>query len=174
VLAGYGYAALVATRSPVVRRALVTILAFGLLAEYHAPIELSDYANRPSPIYRMLARQPRGVVAEFPVPRSDNLPRDEAEYAYMSTFHWFPLINGYSGVYPPSYLTRIDRMRGFPDAASMLQLRGSGVRYVIVHASAYPPPLFGRLRERIQADGSLTELGSFDDAHGPAVLYELR
>jgi hypothetical protein len=122
----------------------------------------------------MLARQPPGVVAEFPVPHADTLPGDEAEYAYMSTFHWFPLVNGYSGNYPPSYLARLDRLTNFPDDRSIRQLRQDNVAYVVVHGSAYPGPVFENLRERIQLDGALVELGAFNDAEGRAVLSRLR
>jgi len=76
------------------------------------------YPNVPPPLYAWLAQQPRGVVAEFPMPVPEALPGDEARYAYMSTFHWMPGVNGYSGYYPPSYLTRIDRLREFPIARS--------------------------------------------------------
>ena len=105
----------------------MTALALGLIAEYHVAFELAAYANTAPPVYRILAHQPRGVVAEFPVPRADALPGDDAEYAYMSTFHWFPLVNGYSGIYPPSYLARLEQLAGFPDDRSIRQLRRDGV-----------------------------------------------
>ena len=174
VLAAYGYQALVESRSAAIRAALATVLALGLLAEYHVTFGLAAYANAASPIYRILAHHPRGVVAEFPVPRVDALPGPDAEYAYMSTFHWFPLVNGYSGNYPPSYLARLDRLRDFPDDRAIAQLRRDGVTYVIVHGSSYPGPALGELRARIAAGGSLIELGSFDDVEGPAVLYRLQ
>ena len=89
-------------RAPVVRRgrssASLALRAPGRVPR-HARAR-RRIANATPPVYRMLAQQPRGVVAEFPVPRADALPGDEPEYAYMSTFHWFPLVNGYSGIYP--------------------------------------------------------------------------
>jgi len=108
------------------------------------------------------------------VPRADALPGDEAEYAYMSTFHWFPLVNGYSGIYPPSYLARLDRLRNFPDETSMVQLRRDGVRYVILHGSGYPQAEFADVLTRIQAGNALAALGSYNDAEGHAVLYVMR
>jgi hypothetical protein len=92
----------------------------------------------------------------------------------MSTFHWFPLVNGYSGIYPPSYLARLERLRDFPDERSIVQLRRDNVAYVIMHGSSYPAPAFGELRGRIRDAGDLVELGAFDDAEGHAVLYRLR
>ena len=174
VLAAYGYTALLECRSIRTRAALLTVLALGLLVEYRTGIALTPYANAAPPIYRMLAQQPRGVVAEFPVPRPDTLPGDEAEYGYMSTFHWFPLVNGYSGIYPASYLARLERLADFPAGPSILQLRLDGVRYVIVHGSAYPGVAFDELRGRIADTGVLAEVGAFDDYEGHAVLYRLR
>src|SRR4029079_19104244 len=93
-----------------------------LMAEYRTRLSLEPYANAAPAVYRFLAMQPPGIVCELPVPQPDSLPGHDAEFAYMSTFHWFPLVNGYSGSYPPSYLWRIDRLSDFPDSASIYQL----------------------------------------------------
>jgi hypothetical protein len=174
VLAAYGYHALVQRRPPLVRAALVTALAFGLIAEYRVVFELAAYANTAPPVYRVLAGQPRGVVAEFPVPRLDALPGEDAEYSYFSTFHWFPIVNGYSGTYPPTYIARLVELAAFPDDRSIRQLRRDDVTYVIFHGSSYTGPAFGDMRNRIALGGVLVELGAFDDAEGRAVLYRLR
>src|SRR6185436_15280192 len=97
-----------------VRVVVAAALALVLVAEYRVRFPLMSYPNAAPPIYRVLAQQPPGVVAEFPAPRADALPGDDPEYAYMLTFHWFPLVNGYSGVYPRSYLARLDRLLDFP------------------------------------------------------------
>jgi len=174
VLAAYGCQALVQRRSAIVRAALVAGLTLGLIAEYHVTVGLSAFANTVPPVYRVLASQPRGIVAEFPMPRADALPGDDAEYSYLSTFHWFPLVNGYSGTYPPSYLARLEQVRGFPDDRSIIQLRRDNVTYVIVHGSAYPGGAFGAVRSRIATGSALVELGPFNDVGGHAVLYRLR
>jgi hypothetical protein len=83
-------------------------------------------------------------------------------------------VNGYSGVYPPSYLSRLERLRNFPDPTSMIQLRRDGVRYLIVHAAGYPADVFAELQARLHADLFLSELGRFDDGDAPAVLYQMR
>ena len=108
----------------------------------------------------------------MPVPEA--LPGDEARYAYLSTFHWMPLVNGYSGYYPPSYLTRIDRLRAFPGAGSTDVLRRAGVRYVIVHASAYPAGGAGEILIALSTDLSFSQLGHWNDGHGDAVVFRLR
>jgi hypothetical protein len=156
------------------RYAMVLALALGLLAEYHAPFELSPYSSVAPPLYRYLARQPRGVVAEFPLPRADALPGYDPEYAYMSTFHWFPIVNGYSGMYPRSYLVRLARLANFPDQRSLAQLRADDVRYVILHARGYLPADFEALHSRMATGGTFVELGSYNDADGMAVLFTMR
>jgi hypothetical protein len=174
VLAAYGYQAIVEGRGRIVRLSMAAALVLALLAEYRVTFPLMSFPNAAPPIYRVLAQQPRGVVAEFPAPRADALPGDDPEYAYMSTFHWFPLVNGYSGVYPRSYLARLDRLLDFPDARALAQLRRDNVAYVVLHGLAYPEPEFRALRVRLQLDGALVELAAFDDAKGRAVLYGLR
>lgn len=174
VLAGYGYALLVSERSRVVRSAVAAVLVIGLLAEYRTAIPLEAYPNAAPPVYRFLATQPRGIVAEFPVPQLGALPGYDAEFAYMSTFHWFPLVNGYSGMYPPSYLGRLDRLSDFPGPGAIEQLRRDAVRYVIVHVFHYPPPEWVPLLRSLDGSNDFIQLGRFDDGNGPAFVYRLR
>ena len=173
VLAAYGYTAVAEGRRAVTRAAITGMFALGLLAEYRTTSVLVEYPNTAPPIYRLLARLPRGVVAEFPVPRPDTLPGPDAQYGYMSTFHWFPLVNGYSGIFPASYLARLERLQRFPDPRSIAQLRQDNVLYVVIHGSSFQGTAFSELRERITASGAFVELGAFNDAEGPATLYRI-
>ena len=54
---------------------------------------------------------------------SSNLPGPDPVYAYMSTFHWQPLLNGYSGYYPRPHLQRLDVLTRFPDPRAIARLR---------------------------------------------------
>jgi hypothetical protein len=173
VLAGYGYRALAAGRSLMWRAGLLTVCTLALMAEYSVHVTLELYQNTTPPVYRLLASQPRGVVAEFPMPRANSLPGWDPQYAYFSTFHWFPLVNGYSGVYPPSYLARLNRMPGFPDETSCRQLRRDRVRYVVVHAAGYERDELYKVREGIERSCNCVQLGGFSDGNGDAWLYRL-
>ena len=133
VLAGYGYRALVANARLPVRVAVCAVICCALLAEYRVHLALTEYSNTAPAPYRFLSTLPRGVVAEIPFADPGRLPGDDPYYTYGSTYHFFPLVNGYSGVYPKSYLARAARMQRFPDATSIEQLRRDGVTYVIVH-----------------------------------------
>ena len=174
VLAAFGYTAIVAGRTRRVRLGVAAALAAAMLIEYRARVGLIAYSTNAAPVYRVLARQPRGVVAEFPVPAVDRLPGRDPEYAFMSTFHWFPLVNGYSGNYPPSYLARLERLRGFPDETSIIQLRRDGVRYLVVHRSGYTDEVWTDIRTKLNRAGSFVELGTFDATDGETLLYQVR
>ena len=175
ILAAYGHAALeeaVARRRPAW---LSVAIATVLLAEYWvAPLRLVPFPNSPPPLYTWFASQPRGVVAEFPMPLPDTLPGHEPRYAYMSTFHWMPLLNGYSGYYPPSYLSMLTGLRHFPDDAAIAVLRQRGARYVVVHTSLYPPGRAGEIVSQAAANPMLTQLGHFSDGEGTGIVFLLR
>jgi hypothetical protein len=175
ILAAYGHSALESTLPKRWAPALVVTIAGVLLLEYWvAPLRLVPFPNTPPPVYAWLAKQPRGTIAEFPMPLPDTLPGEEARYAYMSTFHWMPLLNGYSGYYPPSYLTLISDLHGFPDEKSIAVLRGRGARYVILHTALYPPDRSGDLLSHAAVNSSLIQLGQFADGQGAAVVFLVR
>jgi len=172
VLAAYGYATLVRSVRPRVRVLICTCLMAGMLAEYRTTFNVVEFPSAPPPLYRILARQPEGVVAELPVPAVERLGFDSRP-AYLSTFHWFATVNGYSGNYPPSYLARMDRLRGFPDERSLRQLRRDSVRYVILHTAEYEPEKLQSIRGQLLG-GGMVELGKFDDGEAGAFLYTIR
>lgn len=174
VLAAYGYRVIAGALKPRARRVLLTAIAAAILIEYWTTVPLTTYPNTAPPIYRVLAAQPRGPVVEFPLPRPDALPGEEPVHAYMSTFTWYPLVNGYSGNYPPSYLARLARLMKFPDDRSLRQLQTDGVRYIVVHGAEYDVRDLALLRTRLAALGAVDELGGFDDGEGTAFLYVLR
>ncbi len=175
ILAAYGHAAIEGTLAKRGARVLTAGIVAVLLLEYWvAPLRLVPFPNTPPPLYAWLAKQPRGIVVEFPMPMPDTLPGEEARYAYMSTFHWMPLLNGYSGYYPRPYLALLNDLSGFPDEKAASVLRQRAARYVIVHTSLYTPDRGGEVLTQALADPALAELGHFDDGHGTAVVFTLR
>jgi hypothetical protein len=175
ILSAYGHAALESALSGTARRVLLVLISAVLLLEYWvAPLRLVPFPNTPPPLYAWLAKQSPGVVTEFPMPAPDTLPGHEPRYAYMSTFHWMPLTNGYSGYYPPSYLRRLEALRRMPDDSALQALVRERVRYVIVHTSLYQPADAGRMLTAIAGSPLFTELGRFDDGLGSAVVFTVR
>lgn len=174
LLAAYGHAALEQVLPRTWRRVAAVVIPVALLLEYWvAPLPLIAYPNAAPPLYAWLARQPRAVVLELPVPHPDTLPGDEARYSYMSTFHWMPLANGYSGFYPASYLSRLEALRRFPDDIAIARLRADGVRYVIVHAASYSPDTLGQLLSRMAMSPSFRQLGRFNDGRAEASVFTI-
>jgi hypothetical protein len=85
-----------------------------------------------------------------------------------------PLLNGYSGYYPPSYLTMLTSLRHFPDDAAVTLLRQRGARYVVVHSAFYPPDRAGEVLAQATANPALTQLGHFFDGTGTGVVFLVR
>jgi len=72
-----------------------------------------------------------------------DLPLGEADYdvraMYYSIDRWRPIVNGYSGFFPPHYggvKVALSEVQRHPDV-SMETLRELGVTHVIVHEAAY-------------------------------------
>ena len=159
---------------PIVARtgAAVAIGAAALLEYWVVPLRLWPYPDRP-PLYSFLARQPDGIVAEFPAPRMDLLPGHDPRYIYMSIFHWKRLVNGYSGYYPPSYIVRMERLASFPDTGAIAQLRADGVRYLIVHEGSYiRQGESARILAALDGEG-LKPVTRLYDGWAAATLFEL-
>ena len=124
----------IAQRSPTGRT--VAIVATVLLAAelYSAPRGFTP-ALPVSPVYRVLAKEARGPVVEFPMfPRRQEL---NATYVLMSTAHWQPLVNGYGAFWPADLQNLAAATASFPSPESLELLRKWGVRYVVVHPGLY-------------------------------------
>ena len=92
----------------------------------------------PMPIaYKRLKDLPPAPVFEFPYYQAQHDRHRNTEYMVWSTFHWKPLINGYSDHTPRGALQDMARLAGFPDAQSRQLLRDRGARYVLVHWHAF-------------------------------------
>lgn len=175
MLAAYGYAALERAMRPRWRSVAAVGVCAAIALEYWVvPLRLVAYPNQPPPLYAWLAGQPRGVVAEFPMPAADALPGGDPRFAYLSTFHWMPTVNGYSGFYPHSYLDRLARVAGFPDEAATRRLWSDGVRYVIVHPGIYPDGEGETILEAVASNPAYVRLGAFDGGRGDATVFRLQ
>ena len=87
-------------------------------------------------IYHQVAASPStAVLAELPIGQTDW----DVRAMFYSTVHWRPIVNGYSGFFPPAYgqerlaLSEIPRHA----AASLVMLHEIGVTHVIVHENAF-------------------------------------
>lgn len=152
VLAGLGAAALVATRFRRVAYAAIVAGAAVILAEsWVAPLQTNqavipaDGFTLPAPpasgraippIYRVIRQLPDPVLLA-------ELPFGEPAYDVLAVFyaghHRRPLLNGYSGFFPQSYLERATVLHALPDRAddAIRLLRDANVTHVLVHEVAF-------------------------------------
>jgi hypothetical protein len=178
VLAGFGWARV--ERVTRLRERVRTVVAFTLviaamMLEYATmPLKLVPAPRRPKPVYQWLAAQTDGeAILELPVPDIYNAPFMDPEFMYQSTFHWHPLVNGYSGNVPDSYVDVMRRMRTFPSDAEIERLRAAGVRYIIVHERYYGPSRYRQVTEALAARSDVTKRESFGHAGEEVTVYSL-
>ncbi len=139
---------------------LVVILALGVSFETLAiptrmtPVETPDQVP---PVYHWLAQQPDNAPAlELPtiearwLDRPQELERQGHEQ-YLQIYHWHPTPSGYSGFDPSPFWTVIREARQFPDPESTDYFRALGLKYVIFHASQYPPDRWQQITTSLDA-----------------------
>jgi hypothetical protein len=173
--AGYGWAAIVGRRPR--WRLVGTTAVMGLLCLEYITVLHSWLALPADPpaVARWLARQPRQVIVELPLPVSDRLAEiHDGLFMYASTFHWQPMLNGYSGFYPKSYIELIEVMRRFPAPDTIEYLKRRNVDLMIVHGSYLKPDALGELAARLASRPDLQVVAEFPEAGGPDLVYRLR
>jgi hypothetical protein len=108
-----------------------TAVVFAFFEPFVAPIAYQPFGGIRS-IYRLVASEERAVVAELPFPPPEAIFRN-APYMLGATLNFKPLLNGYSGFMPPSYVDHYLRLASFPAGESVRALRELGVTHVFVH-----------------------------------------
>jgi hypothetical protein len=136
VLAGIGLAAL-RRRMPSGTAAAIGVAAI-LVANaeaLRAPFVYRPFTGIPR-LYALLADQPNVVLAEVPFyPRQAVF--ENAEYVLNSTAHWRPLMNGYSGYTPASYVDYANVFWYFPRDYAIDAMKRAGVTHVMVHPERF-------------------------------------
>ena len=124
-------------------------------------------------VYKTIRALGPGAILELPIARLDALPGHEALYMFWSTAHWHPIVNGYSGYYPIEFAETVVRTEHFPDDQSLLQLRNTGVRYIVVHRTFYSDDRYRELLLQIGGRPELQPHGTYRDPQGEAQLFVL-
>jgi hypothetical protein len=165
VLAGYGLDRLLKRLRPRAA-ALAAALALGTAsAEYLSAPELQRVDERVSEFYPLLRDMPNAVLFEWPVTvpwRIWNMV--DVTYMYRSTLHWRPMLNGYSGFYPDSYMKLLVRMRPFPDSSSIRYLQRLGATVLVIHELPHRPRLYEEAIERLGRDTKIEPIVSGRDS----------
>ncbi len=140
-LAGYGlfcvYRALASRprTSPYAAIVATVLVITANIEALRAPIQYQRFGGIPS-LYQLLKSEPRVVLAEVPFyPRQATF--ENAEYVLNSTEHWRPLMNGYSGYTPASYVKFADAFWYFPRDYAIDAMRRAGVTHVMVHPERF-------------------------------------
>jgi hypothetical protein len=161
--------------------ALLAVLSLAFVAESHATafsVNGTDGGDRtPAPrvyppgrapaIYRSVAAlAPGSVLLELPI----GTPAWDLRTVYYTTAHWHPVVNGYSGFFPPGYgllvLALTDPPRDPALAWQVVQAYGS--THVLVHERGFAAPQAQRVEQWLVASGA-REIARVDTD----VLYEL-
>jgi hypothetical protein len=151
VLVGLGAAEILARVRARSALALLAVASVVMLVEgsvvplpTNAPLAVHGYAPTPrvlgterdmSPLYQHVRDAPGSVLIEFPFGE----PAYDILATYYAGYHRRPLVNGYSGFFPESFLRRatfLDHIPADLDTAYKA-VQGSGATLAIVHESAY-------------------------------------
>jgi hypothetical protein len=150
VLAGYGAAYMAARRRWIVA-ALVVMLAAELGAKPAGWGWPSLRSVPPVPIaYQRLSQMARAPLVVFPFPYVSTDFHNHSWAMFWSTYHWLPIVNGYSDVIPPGFRSIALPINGFPDPASFAIMREREVRYVVWHRDRYNTAARAVLDERLR------------------------
>jgi hypothetical protein len=104
----------------------------------------------PPTVYFRLADLPAGPVLELPFYwRRIDFHR-HTEHMLWSTFHWKPLINGYSDNIPPEFRDIAEPLSTFPSPEAFRLLRERRARYVVIHLHKYARASASRVVEALE------------------------
>jgi hypothetical protein len=180
VIAGVGFSRLAAllrsvTRAPRLLGAAVPAIVLAMVVgEYFTMPRLRD-VDRDVPIwYSWLKQQDDAVIFEWPVTVPWRL-YDMVDLNYMarSTLHWRPMLNGYSGYYPESYLRLLVEMRSFPDTKSLNVLRDRGATILVLHEYTETRIRYARAVERLMRDPLVQPIAQDRDGRGRVAFFRL-
>lgn len=137
------------------------------------PLALERVPTAAPPVYQWLRDQPRGVVAEMPLPTRATMPLHEGTFQFLSTFHWQPVVNGYSGNWTDRYVALLGLVEGFPDDTSIAALEQAGVTYILVHERHYGAR-FDQVLDGLARNPRVAPAGRFDDGGLAVAAFRLR
>jgi hypothetical protein len=151
------------------RRALAAAVGLFVIAELSTAIPYLPARGVPR-AYKVLAAADRGPLIEFPFYYRPQDHFRQALYMLGSTWHWQPLLGGYSDYIPPDVTDGGPILERFPNADGFAWLRERGARYAVFHLNLYDVPSREALRRRIEAHAEYLRPRW---AHDSVLLYEI-
>jgi hypothetical protein len=175
-LGAYGWTRLMRGRSKSFTTVATAVMAAALLVEFRTTMDRwLTVPTVPADVYRWLATQPRSVVAEVPFARADELHKIyDGLYMFNSTWHWQPIVNGYSGFFPKSFMELAEQTASFPDDRSIAYLKVRGVDFIVIHGSLMTPQQFGEMTATLLARPDIEAMAQFPQRMGSDVVVRLQ
>jgi hypothetical protein len=104
----------------------------------------------PLPVaHQRLAGLPRGPVVEFPYFTGPVDRHRHTENMLFSTFHWKPLLNGYSDHIPGPAFDEMPVLASFPSIEAWEVLHEHRARYIVLHWNRFSAEEYERISTRM-------------------------
>jgi hypothetical protein len=175
-LGAYGWARVTRGRPKAITTVATLVMAAALLLEFRTRMDQwLTVPAQPAEVYRWLAMQPRSVVAEVPFARADRLHSIyDGLYMFNSTWHWQPIVNGYSGFFPKTFIELAEHTASFPDDRSIAYLKQRGVDLLVIHGSLMKPEEFGEMTAALLARPDIEAMAQFQEPRGSDAVFRVR
>jgi hypothetical protein len=172
LMAGVGLARLErrSSSSVVARIAYVALVGLSLF-EVRPALQLAPLPTSAPGIYQHLAADPKAVIVDLPLPQDGSEYWIDPTYLYYSTFHWHPLLNGYSGFEPPWYSRLVVASRELPGDDAVAAFKAAGAQYIVLHESFCPPGRYQEIAGAFGQRADLTLVATDASAEGESRLY---
>ncbi len=149
VVSAFGCALLVSRVNA--RRASVLAVALGIAATADMWTGWpGQEVPPPSVAHKTLKMMPPAPVVEFPFFYRPADFHRHARYMFDSTYHWLPLINGYSDYIPRDFVDMAVPLSSFPNPEGFEILRNRRARYVLFRPDWYNRELRAGLLARLE------------------------
>ena len=124
-------------------RVCLALLLTANAEAFRAPLLYNKYGGIPLLVKSLNTTTP-AVVVMFPFYPPSAIWLN-ARYMLYSTAFWKPMLNGYSGFMPATYIEHAQHLGGFPDEDSIRYLEGLGVTHVLVDSRSTRQDVLARL-----------------------------
>ena len=152
-------------------RVVLAAVSIGFMVEARPDLRLRPMWTGPPSLYASLGPASGAVLFEYP-PGPDSLANNFT-YQYFANWHWTPMVNGYSGYIPQSYVELAANTKGFPLGNTVEYLQARGVTHVTLHCRLWYDDACALTAERLAADPRFTLLTSTMWYGKPSRLYRL-